>query len=169
MLSGHIEPRSDHSPRTPAVALPQRDTRTESRYLAHDQAHLLAPRADGDLPLRLDGEWLVEKSTGLRVNVDNRALRRLGIWGVKLRGTRYYPAVPHLGAVDLVREPNNPHDPNAVAVTQDGVMLGHYNRGMAPGLAKVIDSGSELSAILVSLSPLKVVAAAPDVLSKLTS
>ncbi|MEE8715848.1 MAG: single-stranded-DNA-specific exonuclease RecJ [Coriobacteriales bacterium] len=43
----------------------------------------------------------------------------------------------------LVREPDNPHDPNAVAVTtRDGVRLGYLRRTVAAALAPEIDRGA---------------------------
>jgi hypothetical protein len=42
----------------------------------------------------------------------------------------------------LTREPNNPHDRNAVAVyTPDSRQLGHIPRGFTPKLASEMDSG----------------------------
>ena len=88
----------------------------ESVYLSTErQAELLAPRADGLPPLHLvrhaGALWLAEDTTGKLINVDNRYLRRLGIFGVKVRGTRYYTGRARLGPAALVREPDNPPRP----------------------------------------------------------
>lgn len=144
----------------------------ESSYLAQeDHARLLQPNADGLAPLhfvRRNGAlWLAEDTTGKLLNVDNRYLRRLGIWGVKVRGRRYYDGTPRLGPADLAREPDNPHDANAVAIHVDGRIIGHYNKGMAPGLAKLLDAGESLEAVVISTDPAKVLAARPEVLAHL--
>ena len=47
----------------------------------------------------------------------------------------------------LVREPDNPHDRNAVLVTTaDGQPLGHIDRGTARGVALAIDRGRRVRA-----------------------
>ncbi|WP_195907822.1 HIRAN domain-containing protein [Microbacterium gorillae] len=134
-------------------------------------AALLIVGADGMPPLRLsetDGQlWLIETTTGKRVNVDARQLRHLGIWGVKVRGTSYYDGVTRLGPAQLVREPDNLHDPHAVAVHVDGQIIGHWNKGMAPGLAKLLDSGAPLAAEVIAIEPAKVIAAHPGLLAYL--
>lgn len=133
-------------------------------YLTADEsAELLRLDATGHPPLRFVDRngalWLAEVTTGKLVNVGNRYLRRLGIWGVKVRGTTYYDGHARLGPVELVREPNNPYDPNAVAIHVDGVMLGHFNKGMARSLSKLLDGGEPLVAEVISVDPPKVIAA----------
>ncbi|WP_270365327.1 HIRAN domain-containing protein [Microbacterium algeriense] len=144
----------------------------ESVYLSTErQAELLAPRADGLPPLHLvrhaGALWLAEDTTGKLINVDNRYLRRLGIFGVKVRGTPYYTGRARLGPAALVREPDNPHDPNAVAIHVGGEMLGHYNKGMARSLAKRLDAGEPLQAVVISTDPAKVISAPSDILRHL--
>jgi len=144
----------------------------DSVYLSTErQAELLVPRADGLPPLHLvrhaGALWLAEDTTGKLINVDNRYLRRLGIFGVKVRGTRYYTGRARLGPAALVREPDNPHDPNAVAIHVGGEMLGHYNKGMARSLAKRLDAGEPLQAAVISTDPAKVISAPSDILRHL--
>ncbi|MGM7671909.1 HIRAN domain-containing protein [Microbacterium sp. A93] len=144
----------------------------ESAYLAQeDHARLLQPNADGLAPVHLVRRgralWLAEDTTGKLINVDNRSLRRLGVWGVKVRGTSYYKGKPRLGDAHLVREPDNPHDPNAVAIHVNGQIIGHYNKGMASGLAKLVDAGEPLEATVIATDPAKVLAARPEVLAHL--
>jgi hypothetical protein len=133
---------------------------------------LLVLGADGLPPLYFtmhEGAWwLAEVSTDKLVNVGTRQLRRLGIWSCRVRGDAYADGRLRVGPVDLMREPSNPHDPNAVAIHQDGEHVGYFNRGMAPGLAKVLDHGGELLAVGVSADPPKVVAASPEVMRHLT-
>ncbi|WP_372967250.1 HIRAN domain-containing protein [Microbacterium sp.] len=144
----------------------------ESVYLPTErQAELLVPRADGLPPLHLvrhvGALWLAEDTTGKLINVDNRYLRRLGIFGVKVRGTHYYTGRAKLGPAALVREPDNPHDPNAVAIHVGGEMLGHYNKGTARSLAKRLDAGEPLQAVVISTDPAKVISAPSDILRHL--
>ncbi|MFS0735310.1 HIRAN domain-containing protein [Microbacterium sp. 1P10UB] len=140
-----------------------------SPYLPSERsAELLVLDAQGMPPLRMKlhhGEWwLSEESTGLFVNVGNRALRGLGIWSVRVRGDDYAPGQLHAGPVQLVREPGNEHDVNAIAIVQHGVRCGYWNKSMARALSKVLDSGSALEAVAISADPPKVVAAEPHVL-----
>jgi len=41
----------------------------------------------------------------------------------------------------LVRDPQNKHDPNAICVNVNGLLIGHLPRLIAVGLAPKIDSG----------------------------
>lgn len=56
-------------------------------------------------------------------------------------GCRYYEGIAHAGEyVTLVREPNNPYDPNAVRVDNfDGKQVGHIKRGTAAALRRILD------------------------------
>lgn len=148
---------------------PQSTPTYERTYLPQDRhAELLQPRPDGLPPLRLvrhsGALWLREDTTGLLVNVDNRYLPRLGIWGAKLRGHNHYDGRAVLGPAELVREPENPFDPNAVAVHADGVIVGHYNKGMARRLAKLLDGGEPLVASFIEVDPPKVLAASQGIM-----
>lgn len=158
----------------------------ESRYLHSSRwDELLVPAASGMPPLYLTntgGElWLAEETTGLLVNVGNRKLRKLGLWTVSLRGAAHYKAAVRAGElspgsrVRLEREPHNEYDSNAVAVhalNTPGV-LGHFNKGMAPALSKLMDGGEKLSATALtgdpagkySAEPIKIVAASPTVMA----
>ena len=52
---------------------------------------------------------------------------------------------------DLVREPNNPSDQNAIRVTIGGVVhLGYVPKELAKELAPIIDEGRKLTAFFVS-------------------
>ncbi len=72
-----------------------------------------------------------------------------------LAGYRYYEA-PALAAaiqpgedLDLVREPDNPHDANAVRVEWRGRKLGYVPRASNAALAWAIDSGETVTARVV--------------------
>lgn len=150
----------------------------ESVYLPDEEAKLLlAPTLDGKIPLRLvnhEGNlWLQETTTGLLVNVDQRRLPSLGIWAVKVRGTDYYKsgikkAQLRVGMrVQLLHEPENQYDPNAIAILANEQKIGYYNKGKASRLVKVLSTGQELDSMLISLSPLKVISATDKVFAEL--
>lgn len=148
------------SPRTPTPP-EQRGTVYRSEYLPRErEAEVIAVDEDGAVNLRLKrvrdllvltapgGEW---------INPFSPALRRLGITMFKLRGVAYYAEAAKAGdfspgaPVRLVREPDNKHDPNAIAVyAADGTgPAGYVNKQNAARLTKVIDSGEQLEALSV--------------------
>ena len=103
-----------------------------------------------------DGLRLCEDSTGLLVSPNDRRLPHLGIFVVNVRGEAYYktackagdfsPGVP----VRLRREPNNPYDANAVAITADldgAPVIGYVNKQKARTMSRLIDGGAVLEAI----------------------
>lgn len=125
--------------------------------------------------------WLTEPTTKLLVSVANRKLRRLGLWTADVRGIEHYKAAVRQGAfqpgaeVTLLRDPNNAYDKNAVAVCARGTreVAGYINKGMASGLAKILDAGSPLGAVSLRGGPagkfgrLQVLAATPEVMTHL--
>ncbi len=57
------------------------------------------------------------------------------------------------GRLRLLREPENPHDPNAVRVAlAGGLPLGYLPREVAAGIAPLIDAGERLEAEFVCLN-----------------
>ena len=54
-------------------------------------------------------------------------------------------------ALDLVRERDNPHDPNAVRVAWRGHILGYVPRTENEAIARQIDRGSRLSARVANI------------------
>lgn len=54
-----------------------------------------------------------------------------------------------IGYFSLEREPNNPHDPNAVGVWFLNDRLGYLQKPVAEKLAPVMDSGTKLAAKFV--------------------
>ncbi|WP_104134104.1 HIRAN domain-containing protein [Cryobacterium sp. Y62] len=102
--------------------------------------------------------WLTEPTTGQFISVGNKNLRRLGIWTVNVRGVNYHEAAAKAGnfqpgaRVALVREPENTHDKNAVAIsaidTDD--VVGYVNKGMALGISRLILARTPLHAISLS-------------------
>ena len=77
---------------------------------------------------------------------------RLVVQSSPLAGFRYAEAAavwPHLAtgdALDLVREPDNPHDANAVRVEWRGRKLGYVPRSENGALAWAMDRGEALRA-----------------------
>lgn len=51
----------------------------------------------------------------------------------------------------LIREPDNEHDPNAVAVKVGRTIVGHVPRDLAVRVAEVMDSGTEVTARVLSV------------------
>ncbi|MEV4735176.1 HIRAN domain-containing protein [Microbacterium sp. LWO14-1.2] len=143
-----------------------------SPYLSADEAEKLVHLDEHGLPnlrvVEFRGEWwLAETSTGRLVNAGSRVLRRLGIWSVRVRGDEHAPGTLRIGPATLVREPDNEFDANAVAVYQDETRCGYWNKGAARSLAKLLDSGQEMSAYAISARPPKVIAAEQRVLEHL--
>ncbi len=54
-------------------------------------------------------------------------------------------------ALELVREPGNPHDPMAIRIDWRGVKLGYVSRGDNAPLARMLDGGKNLTARIRSL------------------
>ena len=54
-----------------------------------------------------------------------------------------------IGSFALVREPDNPHDPNAVRVEFVGDYLGYLPKGTAKNIAPIMDAGQELIALFI--------------------
>lgn len=53
------------------------------------------------------------------------------------------------GICDLVREPQNPHDPNAIRVETQGKYLGYIPKDVAAKLAPLTDNGTQVRAEFV--------------------
>lgn len=107
-----------------------------SPYLSADEAEELLRLDERGLPnlrvVEFRGEWwLSEASTGRLVNAGSRVLRHLGIWSVRVRGDEHAPGALRIGPASLVREPENAFDANAVAIYQNGIRCGYWNKGAA--------------------------------------
>lgn len=102
-------------------------------------------------------DWLAlcEDRTGLIVGVKDRRLAALGIYSLPARGLKHHESDARRGdfaagrTLRLVREPANPHDPNAIAVYDHTgrYCAGYINRQKARTLARLIDAGTVLDAI----------------------
>ena len=84
---------------------------------------------------------------------------RLLVQSAPLAGFRYHAAAEvwhelRVGdALALAREPDNPHDPNAIAVTWRGRKLGYVPRRDNATLAWGLDRGAPLQARISRLAP----------------
>ena len=67
------------------------------------------------------------------------------------RGEAVWSALAVGAPVKLVREPNNDHDPNAVAVYFNDDKLGYVPRGENGALARMLDRGERLTASISHL------------------
>lgn len=129
-------------------------------YMPPDvEAKALTPGADGKLDARLvqvRNRLVVVTPYGW-VNPRSRSAYKVGLHSVITRGTAYHEGAVKAGRftpgthVRLQREPNNKHDPNAIAVYAENARRksGYVPRGTAKRLAKLIDEGADLVAVSV--------------------
>lgn len=60
---------------------------------------------------------------------------------------------PGIGSYDLIREPDNPHDPNAIKVAYlDEIFMGYVPATVAAILAPMMDQGREFVAEFVQIN-----------------
>jgi hypothetical protein len=92
---------------------------------------------------------------------DPESLTAVGVYEEAVAGFRFYEGpnlLPQLRpgqAVDLVREPGNPHDPRAIAVYWEGTKLGFLPMLDNRVLTGLIDGGVPLRAELAGVFPQK--------------
>lgn len=172
---------------------PRPTVRAEDRWYAERDGNKQRFVGPSGLPLLhlvhyVDGSGervlrLCEDSTGLLVGPKDARLRRAGVLSFSLQGESYHKAACRAGdfspgaRVRLVRQPDNPHDPNAVAVTASddrAQVAGYITKGHARWLAKMLDRGDELDAVSVrgtrsgqTCEQIGIVAATPEVLAHL--
>lgn len=64
------------------------------------------------------------------------------VCGINIISCYLFPQVSNKEMVDLVREPHNQYDRNAVKVNNVyGEQVGHIKRELAAALAKILDQG----------------------------
>jgi len=98
---------------------------------------------------------LCEDATGLLIGPTDRRLHLAGLYVANLRGTKYHAEAAQ--AADLrpgrplrfVREPDNPHDPFAIAVypRQGDGPVGYVNKQKARAWSKLLAAGEQLSIV----------------------
>ena len=136
----------------------RRTTLYHSDYISRDdEADALIGGQDGlpdaCLETRLDRLVIVTR-VGI-VNPKSTYTYRVGIFSFTIRGTGYHIEEATAGEfrpgsrVKLVREPDNPHDANAIAIYAQGArkLTGYVNKRNAARLATLMDAGLPLAAI----------------------
>ena len=130
-----------------------------SEYLSPEEEKArVTLNSDGLPTARLTRErdrLLLKTDSGGWVNPKSTQTYRLGIYSFQIRGTSHYEAAVKAGRftpgapVRLVREPDNPHDPNAVAVYAEKgrSVAGYINKANAARVARLMDSGIEMVAV----------------------
>lgn len=165
----------------------------ESWYVPNDRDASRFTSVGGPPPLHLieyrdsGGEKvlrLCEDSTGLLVGPSDNRLPKVGIYVSQLRGEAYHEAACRAGdftpgaPVTLKREPDNPHDKNAVAVfdATGRHMAAYVNKQQAARLSKLLDAGKPVEAVSLrgtkggsACSQVAILAAEPTVLQHLLS
>ncbi|MHB1246627.1 MAG: HIRAN domain-containing protein [Sulfuriferula sp.] len=68
------------------------------------------------------------------------------------RGKQVWAEMHEGDTLELVREPQNVHDPRAVRVEWHGIKLGYVPRRENEAVARLLDRGSRLEARIVRLS-----------------
>jgi hypothetical protein len=130
---------------------------------AADAKKLLVPDENGRPPLRLvtaDSGFELAMPDGRLLDYKTLALRHFGIFAFRVVGMSYQqnPGRPFTfrdgQPVGIRREPDNQHDPYAVALTT-GILarrFGYVNKQRARWVAGLLDSGEHLEAIIIQSS-----------------
>lgn len=171
IFGGSPSPRTDTSGplSRPSSASADRFASAGNWLDGEQKKALFAEASPYDVPVELRsgprGLYLTDPSSGLQMPADNVHAPKADIWGVNVRGASHYAnnaAGIRVGdEVRLEPEPENEHDPNAVAIQWQGRTIGYYNRGMAKRLTnRGVD---DLRAVVIGRSPLRVLAAPPEV------
>ena len=92
----------------------------------------------------LSGYQLVDPVSGSYLARDAPLLAERGLRVSGVAGTQFRP-----GALELRREPGNPHDANAIAVHAGGVHVGFVPRELAAEIAPELDAGRPWSAVVL--------------------
>ncbi len=107
------------------------------------------------------GQWLAAALLALLVGLaqaEPAAKARVLVQTTLAAGLRHYDAKvvwPDMRPGDplaLVREPANPHDPDAVRVDWDGHVLGYLPKADSADIARQLDRGQALKARVVTLA-----------------
>lgn len=82
-------------------------------------------------------------------------MKKYSIVGQKHRGLDpYLPGIMPGVAVALIREPNNPHDANAVAVWIEGKHVGYLSKNDNRTIARFIDEqGADIGGLAMDAKP----------------
>jgi hypothetical protein len=159
----HLEERGPRQPRRSGVRRPGLDASivTRADYVPSEQEAEHLTRDDEGLPrLRLvdAGDRLAIWSPlggGALLNPKGTGLRRFGLVATYARGSTYHASAFRAAdlrkgrPVELRREPDNPHDKNAVALYAPGARapFGYVQRGRAPAIARRMDAGEHMAGV----------------------
>lgn len=161
--SAYLEQRGPRRQRTRTEGEQRRVIWREDYVPKEDEARYLTREADGLPTLRLAdagdrlGIWS-PLDGGALINPKGAGLRqRLGLCTSYARGSKhnahaYRAADLTYGRwVELKREPDNPHDGNAVAIcAQDtGARVGYVGRGRAASVARRMDAGEDMAGVTI--------------------
>jgi hypothetical protein len=159
----HLEQRGPRKPRTRAESAARAQAIgmvARAEYMDPEtEAQALAPGTHGLPNARLQRErdrLLIVTPLGW-VNPRSRTAYRAGLHSFVVAGTSYHEAAVKAGQfapgaqVRLIREPDNVHDSNAIAVYAENgrSAAGYVPKGQARRLARLLDGGSALVAIAV--------------------
>jgi hypothetical protein len=105
----------------------------------------------------LAGYSIVDADSGRFLARDDPALAERGLWVAAVAGAGRHHAealeAEDVGPgrpLELRRDPDNPHDPNAIAVhAPGGPQVGWVPRELAEQLAPELDAGREVSAVVL--------------------
>jgi hypothetical protein len=140
--------------------VPRRGVWREDYVAKDDESRYLSRNTDGrpNLYLADAGDrlaiWSPMEGGGL-INPRGPGLRQLGLYTSQARGADHY-RIAYQAAnlrkgqwIDLLREPKNPHDKNAVAMCAPGsrVAFAYVQRGRAPAVARRMDAGEDMAAV----------------------
>lgn len=163
-IADHLQARGPRKPRTRAQGVTrsqQIGIVTRALFVPDDEETPHLTRDDDGLPvLRLvdSGDRLSVWSPlegGSLLNPKGTGLRRFGLISTYARGSTHY-STAYAAAdlrkgkpVELHREPNNPHDRNAVALHSPGARepFGYVQKGRAPVIARRMDAGEHLAGV----------------------
>lgn len=76
-----------------------------------------------------------------------RLLPLVGTWYRGAATLQYVKTLQYGAVIDLVRDPNNAHDPNAVEVWHDQTMIGFVGANVAREIAQKIDADGCIHAV----------------------
>lgn len=121
------------------------------------QLDLITMDENGNTNLKLglyNGQLVLEAPNGLLPNAASGQIYKLGIYACPVRGISYYEqAIKNadtrpFAKAELVREPGNKYDKNAVAIyAPNAGLIGYVNKQNAARLAKRLDAGESYMAL----------------------
>lgn len=93
-------------------------------------------------------EYHADSFMKLATENPNYKLDKKSIIAKKLTGQNIWEYNFNFSNISLVEEPTNEHDPNAIQVNADGVLLGYIKKGSCSHVKKLLHSGNITSITL---------------------